>query len=195
MKGSMKRLIVRAGCLAALAGWLLLGVPGGAHAAGSRDAAPRFLIGTLEGTAYAPDGAGMVMSWGVVGNRLTFAVHLRNLPQPGLLGGKVYKVWLVDPTPALAMPGGVLTYHADGTADGTFTSTYHDFTVFAVTAEMTPDGAYPQNDKVLEGSVDAPGLAQALAAVASRTGTAPIAAISHQTAWTGARGSYAFMLL
>jgi hypothetical protein len=173
---------------------LLLGVPGGVRAAGGRDAAPRFVIGTLDGTAYAPAGSGTVLSWGVVGNQLTFAVHLRNLPQPVLLGGKVYKVWLVDPTPALAIPGGALTYHADGTADGTFTSTYHDFTVFAVTAEMTPDGAYPQNDKVLEGSVDAVGLAQALAAVASRTGTAPMATVSRQTVWAGARGSCAFML-
>jgi len=142
--------------------WASLPAAPGAQAAPAR-VSSNYLIGTVSGTAYAPDAVGTVRSQGVVNGQLTFAVHLSGLPRPELLGGHYYKVWLVAPEAPLAMPGGVLTWHSDGTADGSFTSTYHDFTVLAVTAEMRSNGAYPQNDKVLDGPIDVAGLQAALA--------------------------------
>jgi len=122
-----------------------------------------YLLGLVSGTAYAPEALGTVRSQGVVNGQLTFSVHLSGLPRPETLGGHYYKVWLVAPEAPLAMPGGVLTWHSDGTADGSFTSAYHDFTVLAVTAERTSNGAYPRNDKVLDGPIDVAGLQAALA--------------------------------
>ncbi|GAC1399705.1 MAG: hypothetical protein NVSMB65_17700 [Chloroflexota bacterium] len=143
------------------------GLAARAHAAGNPSGAA-FMVGTVDGTAYAPKATGAFWASGATGGRLTYVAHLSGLPRPAHLGGRYYKVWLVAPEAALAVPGGALAYHADGTADGTFTSAYHDFTVLAITPEMTPNGSYPRNDKVVEGSVDAAGMQAALSGGAPR---------------------------
>jgi len=160
----MKRSIAVLGTLVALG----VGCIGGgawpvARAATPHDAPASFLISTLEATAYAPDGAGTITSPGYRDGRVVYVVHLRRLPPPATLGGAVYKVWLINPAGVVVMPGGVLDYHADGSADGTFVSLYHDYTVLAVTPEKSAFGSTPENDKVLDGTVNPAALQEALA--------------------------------
>ncbi len=159
----MTRYLIVLGALAAL--WVgSVGVGGTqvVRAASGHDAAPSFLIGTLEGTGYAPKGGGTVSSPGYRDRSVVYIVRLHDLPAPSTLGGAAYKVWLVDPASATVMPGGVLDYHADGTAIGTFVSRYHDFSVLVVTPEKNLYGTNPENDKVVEGSVDLRALQAAL---------------------------------
>jgi hypothetical protein len=140
---------------------------GTARAARTPDPGATFQLTTLTPTAYVPGASGTVTSSGVVGKRLTITVHLRNMPAPQTIGGLVYKVWLIAPDAAVAMPGAVLAYHTDLTVDGTFSSVYHDFTAIAVTAEKDPYGLNPQNATALAGNVDLNQLQEALNTVSA----------------------------
>ncbi len=148
------------------------------HAATSRDTTPAFVITTLSGNVYAPNGTGTVTSPGVANKRLTLTISLSGMPAPTTVGGTDYKVWLVDPDSATVMPGGLLSYHADGTVDGTISTLYRYFTVIAVTAEKNLYGPTPENPTILQGSVNYASMQTALAYVTPRVvvGEAPLPA-------------------
>jgi len=183
-----RALICALGTLLA-AGW---SAPAPVRAAAHHAASQSFEIAALSGNQYAPRGMGAVTSAGISGDRLTLSVALRDMPAPAALGGIVYKAWLVYPASPAVMPGGLLTYHADGTVDGSFTTTYHEFTVIAVTAERQTSLANPQNPTIMQGSANPAGLRTALVTSLPQ----PVVEVTHQaaaynTAMTSRQGAVA----